>query len=97
LVPDGSGHAWQAYVTCVEEGAPYERNEIMRRLQEAGIATRPGTHAVSELSFYRRRLGLEPGRFATASDLQERTMALPLHNRMSEADYEHVAEQLHRL
>ncbi len=97
LVPDDCGHAWQAYVTRVEESAPYERNEIMRRLQGAGVATRPGTHAVPELSFYRRRLGLEPGRFATAADLQERTMALPLHNRMTEADYEHVAEQLHRL
>jgi perosamine synthetase len=97
LVADGYGHAWQAYVTRVEDGAPYERNEIMRRLQEVGVATRPGTHAVSELSFYRRSLGLEPGQFATAADLQERTMALPLHNRMTESDYEHVAEHLHRL
>jgi dTDP-4-amino-4,6-dideoxygalactose transaminase len=97
LVPDGYGHAWQAYVTRVEDGAPYERNEIMRRLQKVGVATRPGTHAVSELAFYRRSLGLEPGQFATAADLQERTMALPLHNRMTESDYKHVAEQLHRL
>jgi dTDP-4-amino-4,6-dideoxygalactose transaminase len=97
LVPEGYGHAWQAYVTRVEEDAPCERNEVMRRLQDAGIGTRPGTHAVSELSLYRRSLGLEPGRFATASDLQARTMALPLHNRMTEADYEHVADQLHRL
>jgi dTDP-4-amino-4,6-dideoxygalactose transaminase len=96
-VPEGYRHAWQAYVTRVEDGAPYERNEIMRRLQEAGIATRPGTHAVSELTLYRRKLGLEPGSFAAASDLQARTMALPLHNRMSEADYEYVVELLHRL
>jgi dTDP-4-amino-4,6-dideoxygalactose transaminase len=93
-VPDGYGHAWQAYVTRVETGAPESRNEIMRRLHADGVSTRPGTHAVSELSFHRRRLSLERGTCPVAADLEARTMALPLHNRMTDADYEYVVERI---
>ena len=75
--------------------APLPRNEIMERLQERGIATRPGTHAVHMLGYYRKRVRprrptiSRPPAIATAS-----TMAIPLHNRMSEDDYEYVVESL---
>ena len=54
----------------------------MRTLHERGVGARPGTHAVTELGYYRRRFGPTrqlPGR----PRLQERTIALPLHNRMT--------------
>ena len=85
------GHAWQAFVTTVDpDSAPMPRNAIMERLQAAGIATRPGTHAVHMLGFYRDRLGLSPDDFPAARDCDANTMALPLHNRMSEEDYDYV-------
>jgi dTDP-4-amino-4,6-dideoxygalactose transaminase len=85
------GHAWQAFVTSVDpDSAPMPRNDIMERLQAAGIATRPGTHAVHMLGYYRDQLGLSPDDFPAARDCDANTMALPLHNRMSEADYDYV-------
>jgi len=85
------GHAWQAFVTTVDpDSAPMPRNAIMERLQAAGIATRPGTHAVHMLGYYRDRLGLSPDDFPAARDCDANTMALPLHNRMSEDDYDYV-------
>ena len=85
------GHAWQAFVTSVDpDTAPMPRNEIMERLQAAGIATRPGTHAVHLLGYYRDRLGLSRDDFPAARDCDANTMALPLHNRMSEEDYDYV-------
>ena len=97
LVPTGYTHAWQSFVTVVGEDAPLPRNEIMQRLQEQGISTRPGTHAVTELGYYRKAFGLVPGQFPVATRLQDETMALPLHNRMSEDDYAYVAEALHEI
>jgi perosamine synthetase len=92
--PEHQGHAWQAYVAVVEDGAPRTRDETMEFLQERGIATRPGTHAVTELAVYRNRFGLRPGQYPVASFLQDQTLALPLHNRMDSSDVERVLEAL---
>ena len=70
---------------------------MMETLQEAGISTRPGTHAVTELGYYKERLGLQSGQFKVASRLERQTLALPLHNRMSAEDYAYVSETLHRI
>jgi len=89
------GHAWQAFVTFVDpDSAPMPRNAIMERLQEEGIATRPGTHAVHMLGFYRDRLGLSADDFPAARDCDSQTMAIPLHNRMNQDDYDHVIDTL---
>jgi len=94
-VPRGYDHAWQSFVTVVDQQtSPMPRNEIMARLQEQGISTRPGTHAVSELGYYRKRYSLATAQFPIASRLQEESMALPLHNQMSDADYQRVVDAL---
>jgi dTDP-4-amino-4,6-dideoxygalactose transaminase len=95
IVPEGYDHAWQAYVTTIDTvKAPRSRNEIMDILQKRGIATRPGTHAVHMLGYYRDRFGLKPGDFPVARDCDADTMAIPLHNRMTEADFAYVVETL---
>jgi dTDP-4-amino-4,6-dideoxygalactose transaminase len=96
-VPEGRGPAWQAYVTVLAEDAPLPRLEVMRGLHARGIATRPGTHAVTELGLYRRRLGDAASGFPVARRLHERSLALPLHNRMSEDDYTYVVDCLAEL
>jgi dTDP-4-amino-4,6-dideoxygalactose transaminase len=95
VVPAGCRHAWQAFVTVVGDDAPLPRNAIMEQLHERGIATRPGTHCVPELGVYRERLAPGAGHFPTAAMLERRSMALPLHNRMSEDDVLYVVEALH--
>ncbi len=97
VVPEGYGHAWQSFVTKVLDNAPRPRNEIMQILHERGIGTRPGTHAVTELAYYQKAFDLPPGHFKVAAALQEQTMALPLHNRMADADYAYVVEALYAL
>ena len=97
-VPAGYTHGWQAYVCQVDEKrAPRPRNEIMDLLQTAGISTRPGTHAVHMLGFYRKRFGLHPDDFPATRDCDRGTMAIPLHNRMSHDDYAHVVSTLRSL
>jgi perosamine synthetase len=90
--PPGGAHAWQAYVTYVDpQRAPLPRNEIMERLQQAGVSTRPGTHAVHLLGYYRERFGFAAADYPGARDCDANTMAIPLHNRMSPDDYRQVA------
>lgn len=93
--PADGTHAWQAFVTYVDaETAPMPRNSIMERLQQVGIATRPGTHAVHMLGLYRDRYGFTPDDYPGAKACDAQTMAIPLHNRMSSEDYDHVVDAL---
>lgn len=94
--PEGGRHAWQAFVTYVDPGmAPLSRNKIMEILQQRGISTRPGTHAVHMLGYYRNRFGLKPEDFPSALDCDRHSMAIPLHNRMSEDDVAYIVKSLH--
>jgi perosamine synthetase len=96
--PDNYKHGWQSYVTLVDEKlAPSSRNEIMEKLQQEGISTRPGTHAVHMLDFYKRTFGLKPEDFPGARTANDYSMAIPLHNRMTEEDYEYIVDVLKKL
>ena len=94
-VSDSYQHAWQAYVCYVDaNSAPRPRNEIMDSLLQEGISTRPGTHAVHMLGYYQDRFALIDDDFPAARDCNKYSMALPLHNKMSDDDYEYVVKCL---
>jgi dTDP-4-amino-4,6-dideoxygalactose transaminase len=96
--PEDDGHGWQAYVCYVDERkSPLPRNQIMDVLQSKGISTRPGTHAVHMLGFYRNKFGLRPDDFPGACDCDRYSLAIPLHNRMGAEDYEYVVNTLKEL
>jgi len=89
--PLNGKHGWQSFVTYVDPiKAPMPRNEIMEKLQDKGISTRPGTHAVHMLGLYQDRFSLKPDDYPAAKDCDANTMAIPLHNRMNQDDYEYV-------
>ncbi|MCD6062166.1 MAG: DegT/DnrJ/EryC1/StrS aminotransferase family protein [Flavipsychrobacter sp.] len=86
-------HGWQSYVLFVnEELSPVRRNELMEYLQQNGVSTRPGTHAVHMLGYYARTFGIKPEDFPGAFAANEYSMSIPLHNKMNEADYNYVAD-----
>jgi perosamine synthetase len=95
VFPENGTHAWQAFVTYVDPAAaPLPRNDIMEQLQTRGIATRPGTHAIHMLGYYRERYDLDTDDYPGSRDCNDNTMAIPLHNRMSADDYEYVVDAL---
>lgn len=90
--PEGAFITWQSYVCRVDsQTAPVSRNELMVYLQERGVASRPGTHAVHMQGYYQERYGLRDEDFPEARDAHQETIAIPLHNCMSADDYEYVA------
>ncbi|VAW84508.1 DegT/DnrJ/EryC1/StrS aminotransferase [hydrothermal vent metagenome] len=91
--PAQGEHAWQAFVTYVDpQRAPMPRNDIMEHLQKAGIATRPGTHAVHMLGYYAQSFNISADDFPAARDCDSYTMAIPLHNKMVKEDYDYVID-----
>ena len=88
-------HAWQAYVCYVDPAtSPLPRNDIMDILQQKGIATRPGTHAIHMLSFYKDTYGIGADDFPGAKNCDQNTMAIPLHNKMTKEDFDYVIQAL---
>lgn len=95
LVPAESDHGWQSFVTIVDESsAPMPRNKIMEQLQEKGISTRPGTHAVHMLNYYAKKYDFKPDDYPNARIANDCSMAIPLHNKMDAADFAYIVETL---
>ncbi len=96
--PTHNGHSWQAYVTVVDETqSKLPRNALMEQLQSKGISTRPGTHAVHMLEYYRREFGFAKNDFSNAARLNDHSLAIPLHNKMDQDDLSYVIESLKEL
>ena len=95
VTPGGYKHGWQSYVTFIDENiSPIKRNEMMEVLQQKGIATRPGTHAVHMLGVYANKYGIKPGDFPGAFIADQQSMSIPLHNRMVKEDFDYVISAL---
>jgi dTDP-4-amino-4,6-dideoxygalactose transaminase len=100
---DGLEHGYQSY-PCFFQPEPVTvdsvsrinaaRNAWMDRLQQAGISTRPATHAVHMLSFYREKYDLKPGDFPNAWAANDCSISLPLFHGMTEAEQAFVIAQV---
>jgi len=88
-------HGWQSFVLLIDEiNAPFSRNKIMEILQEKGISTRPGTHAVHMLKFYSDLYNIKPKDFPGAQKANDFSISIPIHNRMDKNDFEFVVNTL---
>ncbi|MEE1884700.1 DegT/DnrJ/EryC1/StrS family aminotransferase [Pedobacter flavus] len=91
-------HGWQSYVLFVDESkSPLKRNDLMEYLQQHGISTRPGTHAVHMLGFYKNTFNIDEQDYPGAYQCNEYSMSIPLHNKMTELDYQYIVEILKQI
>jgi dTDP-4-amino-4,6-dideoxygalactose transaminase len=93
LEPDGYTHVYQSFTLLVEESHA-ERNRVAKELQELGIATRQGTHAVHALGYYRNKYGLSTHDCPAAWKADQQSMTLPLYASMSNEEQEYVVDTL---
>jgi len=94
-VPDGYKHGWQSYVLFInEETSPLKRNDMMEALQQKGISTRPGTHAVHMLGAYATRFNINPQDYPGAFACDQYSMSIPLHNKMVKEDFDYIIAAL---
>ena len=98
LEEEGYKHGWQSFATLIDETrSPMSRNQLMEYLQDNGVSTRPGTHAVHMLGYYKEKYQISEDQFPEAKKANNCSMAIPLHNRMVEEDYKYIVELLHKL
>ena len=97
-VPPNYNHGWQSFVLLIDElKSPYSRNKIMEMLLDKGISTRPGTHAVHMLNYYRNKYNLNIEDYPNSRIANDCSIAIPLHNRMIDEDYQYIVESIKSL
>lgn len=103
LVPEGYVHGYQAYVCLFSPEPPgldnvgrlhEQRNELMMRLEEGGIATRQGTHAAALQTYYADKYGLRPEHFPNSHIAERLSITLPLYPQMTEDEQRQVLDSL---
>lgn len=103
--PKGYFHTYQSYVcmldenylkvSSIEDGGNY-RNYLLKNLEEMGIATRQGTHAVHMLGYYKNRFGYLPEDYDNAYACDRLSITLPLYMGMTEDDQEYIVNTIRK-
>ncbi len=102
-VPEGYTHIYQTYCTMVLPEAVHcdtvdeanaFRNAWMDRLEQNGIATRQGTHALHTLGYYVKKYGFKHEDLPCAYACDRLSLAIPLFVEMSDEDQDYVIEHM---
>jgi dTDP-4-amino-4,6-dideoxygalactose transaminase len=106
LTPPDCVHGYQSYVCLFAPEEPTlanvdalhaRRNAVMDTLAQAGISTRPGTHAVHTLGYYTSKYGFGPGDFPNSLLADRLTITLPLSPQMTDEEQDYIADVLQKV
>jgi len=92
IQPGTTRMSWFVYV--VRLSPEIDRDQLMLRLEEQGIPSRPYFLPIHLQAFYREQFSYKPGDFPHAEMAGKTFMALPFHGKMSEEQVETVCATL---
>jgi dTDP-4-amino-4,6-dideoxygalactose transaminase len=93
-LPDDTDHvrSWFVYVVGLAEGI--DRDGVIGRLAEAGVASKPYLPSIHLQPYWRDRFGTHEGMFPVAESASARALALPFYTGLESEDQECVAAAL---
>jgi perosamine synthetase len=93
-LPDDDDHerSWFVYVVLLGEGVV--RDDVIGRLAEAGVASKPYLPSIHLQPYWRERFNTREGLFPIAESASARALALPLYTGLEREDQERVVEAL---
>lgn len=107
VAPSNYKHGYQSYVCLFvgNEGLSHltlekidrlniQRNIFMDKLEEKGIATRQGTHAVHTLSYYQKRYNINHSDYLMAYAADRLSITLPVYADMTEEEFDYVIKNI---
>ncbi|HEY3181653.1 MAG TPA: DegT/DnrJ/EryC1/StrS family aminotransferase [Gaiellaceae bacterium] len=91
---DDADHERSWFVYVVKLPAGVDRDAVIARLGEEGIACAPYLPSIHLQPYMRERFGFAEGLCPVSEDCSARTMAIPFHARLESEDQERVVERL---
>jgi len=91
---DDADHVRSWFVYVVKLPAGVDRDAVMARLSDLGVATAPYLPSIHLQAYMRELYGFGEGMLPVSEDCSARTMALPFHARLERGDQERVADAL---
>jgi dTDP-4-amino-4,6-dideoxygalactose transaminase len=88
---EGSRHARHLYPIWITNG---KRDYFIEQLQRRGVGVMVNYRAIHLLTYFKEKLGLEPGSFPIAENIGESTISLPFYPAMPFSDVDIVASAL---
>ena len=73
-----------------------DRNEVMARLAEEGIASKPYLPSIHLQPYWRERFGTGEGMYPVSESASRHSLALPFHTRLTAGEQERVVDALAR-
>jgi perosamine synthetase len=92
LAPTTTRMSWFVYVVRIRP--PAGRDEVIRKLAEIGIPSRPYFTPIHLQPFYQEKFGYQRGDFPVTEYLGDTCLALPFSGVMSEDQVDYVCQQL---
>jgi dTDP-4-amino-4,6-dideoxygalactose transaminase len=107
LIPQNYTHGYQSYVCIFTDGEDISnlskdqidsinirRNIFMEKLENVGVATRQGTHAVHTLGYYKDKNSFKDEDFLMSYGADRLSITLPLYADMSEKEFQYVIDNI---
>jgi perosamine synthetase len=93
---DDEDHVRSWFVYVVKLDASLDRERVIERLEEQGVASSRYLPSIHLQPYMRERYGFREGLCPVSEDLSRRTLALPFHTAIDAGDQEYVVEALRR-
>jgi len=92
----GRTHTYFVYVVQIMKPG-VSRDNVMRRLQDAGVQTKPYLPSIHLFTFYRKRFGFKKGDFPVAESISARSIALPMYLGLTRKDVSCIVSRFIRI
>ncbi len=98
-------HGYQSYVCLFEpekitkeniNKIRLKRNKFMDYLHNKGISTRPGTHAVHMLNYYKEKYKIKPNDFFKARVANDCSISIPIYSNMKKSELNYIVKIINK-
>lgn len=85
---------YQSYIVLLPKTAALKRAELIAAMNQQGIQTNIGTYHMPLTTYFREHYHYKPGDFPVSEDIFERSLALPLHEHLTDAEQREVVDAI---
>jgi len=86
-------HTWFVYVVKIKN-KKINRDEVINKLREQEISTKPYLPSIHLFSFYKKGFGYKKGDFPISEDISNNSLALPFYIGLKESDIKYIVNKL---